>query len=147
MDATEVIYEGELGSVHSSAEAAVYLPDSMEMSKHKAIPQAISKSLETPKEAIRIAPEPAAARPHADRALLLAVLKEKLPPFPFRHADAAIESPKTARLPVQVAARGQTPVACYLAIHGFRDKQIANMLNISESEVSEAIEGVMERAR
>jgi hypothetical protein len=147
MDATEVIYEGELGSVHSSTDAAVYLPASMEMSKHKAIPQGISKSLETPKAAIRIAAEPAAARSHADRAMLLAVLKEKLPAFPFRHADAAIESPQTARIPVQVAARGQTPVACYLAVHGFRDKQIAELLGIEESAVSESIEGVMERAR
>lgn len=147
MDATEVVYDGEKGTVHSGTDAAIYLPAAMDLPEHKAIPQAMSKSLETPAEAIRIPAEPAAARPHAERAMLLAVLKEKLPAFSFRHADAAIESPQTARIPVQVAARGQTPVACYLAVQGFRDKQIATLLNISESEVSASIAGVMERAR
>jgi hypothetical protein len=147
MDATEQLYAGEMGTVHSSGEAAVYLPDSLELAEHEAIPQAISKSLETPPGAIRIPAEPAAARPHGDRAMLLAVLKERLPPFRFRHADATVESPRTARLPVQVAASGQTPVACYLAVHGFRDTQIADVTGMDDGEVGEAIDDVLEQAR
>ena len=147
MDATEKLYAGEMGTVHSSGEAAVYLPQSMELPKHKAIPQAVSKTLETPSAAIRFPAEPTAARPHGERAMLLAVLKEQLPPFRFRHADADIESPATARVPVQVAAGGTTPVACYLAVHGLRDAAIADVTGMTEREVGEAIEGVLERTR
>lgn len=139
MDATEVVYEGELGTVHSGTDAAVYLPSEMELPAHKAIPQAMSKTLETPKAAVRIPAEPAAARPHAERAILLAVLKEQLPPFRFRHADAAVESPKTARLPVQVAAGGQTPMICYLVVHGFADERIAALLDVGSETVAETI--------
>jgi hypothetical protein len=147
MDATEQLYAGEMGTVHSSGEAAVYLPESLELSEHRAIPQAISNTLETPAAAIRFPAESAAARPHGERALLVAVLKERLPPFQFRHADADIETPATARVPVQVAAGGQTPVACYLAAHGLQDAAIADVVRLDESEVGEAVESVLDQAR
>jgi|GEM_PF-3527499 hypothetical protein len=147
MDATEQLYAGEMGTVHSSGEAAVYLPESLELSEHRAIPQAISNTLETPAAAIRFPAESAAARPHGERALLVAVLKERLPSFQFRHADADIETPASARVPVQVAAGGQTPVACYLAAHGLQDAAIADVVRLDASEVGEAVENVLDEAR
>jgi hypothetical protein len=107
MDAAEQLYAGEMGTVHSSGEAAVYLPESMELPKHTAIPQAVSTTLETPAAAIRFPAESAAARPHGERALLLAVLKDRLPRFRFRHEDADIERPRTARVPVQSPRAGR----------------------------------------
>lgn len=147
MDATQQLYAGEMGTVHSSGEAAVYLPESLELSEHRAIPQAISNTLETPAAAIRFPADAGAARPHGERALLVAVLKERLPPFEFRHADADIESPASARVPVQVAAGGQTPLACYLAAHGLQDAAIADVVRLDESEVGEAVESVLDEAR
>ena len=147
MDATETIYEGEAGSVHSSADVSVYLPASLSMPVPKALPQAVSRSLETPEGAVRLATEPDAARSHPIRATLLAVLFERLPAFRFRHSDASATSPETARVPVQVAAAGDRPLACYLAVQGFRDAQIAAVMGIDEATVSESIEDVMERVR
>jgi DNA-binding NarL/FixJ family response regulator len=147
MDATETIYEGETGSVHSSADVSVYLPDSLSMPIPKAIPQAVSRSLETPDGAVRLATEPEAARSHPIRATLLAVLFERLPAFRFRHSDASATSPTTARVPVQVAAAGDRPLACYLAVQGFSDAQIAEMMGIDESTVATAIDEIHEQAK
>ena len=147
MDATETIYEGEAGSVHSSADVSVYLPASLSMPVPKALPQAVSRSLETPEGAVRLATEPDAARSHPIRATLLAVLFERLPAFRFRHSDVSATSPETARVPVQVAAAGDRPLACYLAVQGFSDAQIAAVMGIDEATVSESIEDVMERVR
>ena len=147
MDATETIYEGETGSVHSSADVSVYLPDSLSMPIPKAIPQAVSRSLETPDGAVRLATEPEAARSHPIRATLLAVLFERLPAFRFRHADASATSPATARVPVQVAAAGDRPLACYLAVQGFRDAQIAEVMGLEEAAVATAIDEIHEQAK
>ena len=147
MDATETVYEGETGSVHSSADVSVYLPDSLSMPIPKAIPQAVSRSLETPDGAVRLATEPEAARSHPIRATLLAVLFERLPAFRFRHSDASATSPTTARVPVQVAAAGDRPLACYLAVQGFSDAQIAEMMGIDESTVATAIDEIHEQAK
>ena len=147
MDATETIYEGEAGSVHSSAEVSVYLPASLSMPIQQALPQAVSRSLETPEGVVRLATEPEAARSHPIRATLLAVLFERLPAFRFRHSDVSATSPETARVPVQVAAAGDKPLACYLAVQGLSDAQIAEVIGIDEATVSEAIEGVLAQAR
>ena len=147
MDATETIYEGEAGSVHSSAEVSVYLPASLSMPIQQALPQAVSRSLETPEGVVRLATEPEAARSHPIRATLLAVLFERLPAFRFRHSDVSSTSRETARVPVQVAAAGDRPLACYLAVQGLSDAQIAEVMRIEESAVHESIEGVMERER
>jgi len=130
MDATETIYEGEAGSVHSSAEVSVYLPASLSTPEPQAIPQAVSRSLETPEGAVRLATDPDAARSHPIRATLLAVLFERLPAWRFRHSDVSATSPTTARVPVQVAAAGDRPLACYLAVQGLSDAQIAGVMNI-----------------
>ena len=147
MDATETIYEGEAGSVHSSAEVSVYLPASLSMPEPKAIPQAVSRSLETPEGVIRLATDPEAARSHPIRATLLAVLFERLPAFQFRHSDVSANSPETARVPVQIAAAGDRPLACYLAVQGFSDAQIADVMQIDEATVTEAIDEVHEQAK
>jgi hypothetical protein len=144
MDATETIYKGEAGSVHSSAEVSVYLPDSLSMPVPKALPQAVSRSLETPEGVVRLATDSEAARSHPIRATLLAVLFERLPAFRFRHADVTATSPDTARVPVQVAAAGDRPLACYLAAQGFSDAQIAAVIGIDEATVASAIKDVTE---
>ena len=77
MDATETIYEGEAGSVHSSAEVSVYLPSSLSTPAPKAIPQAVSRSLETPEGAVRLATEPEAARSHPIRAASGSVARDR----------------------------------------------------------------------
>jgi len=96
---------------------------------------------------VRLATEPEAARSHPIRATLLAVLFERLPAFRFRHSDVSATSPETARVPVQVAAAGDKPLACYLAVQGLSDAQIADVIGIDEATVSEAIEGVLAQAR
>jgi DNA-directed RNA polymerase specialized sigma24 family protein len=50
-------------------------------------------------------------------------------------------------VPVQVAAAGDRPLACYLAVQGFSDAQIAEVMGIDESTVATAIDEIHEQAK
>lgn len=50
-------------------------------------------------------------------------------------AEVDRASPRDARVPVWLAAEGQTYVAAYLAAHGFNNTEIAHALDVSESTI------------
>lgn len=79
------------------------------------------------------------ARGLLDRATLLVVLFDRVGHLEFRHDDVVRDTPETARIPVLVVAEGKAATACYLAVHGLSNSEIADNLDVVPRTVSQYI--------
>jgi len=50
-----------------------------------------------------------------------------------------VRDPAISRIPVQIAADGKAATACYLAVHGLDNTQIADLLDVGARTVSQYI--------
>lgn len=139
MDGCDVTYDGESGTVYSSSKVSVFIPGDLELSDEDAFRRARNINLDTPNEVVRLDDQSTEARSRPDRAALLAILYERVGDFDFRFDDVVTNDAKTARIPVQVAVDGMAAVACYLAVHGLSNMQIADQLNVGSRTVSQYI--------
>jgi hypothetical protein len=134
----EVDTETETGIVYRSSSVAVFVHKSIDDTL-AAAQQAARMHTETPDGAVRIEPLDNEPRSHADRGALLAVLTDEVSHFEFQHTDVTRDSPESARIPVQVAAAGKAAIACYAAIHGLTNGEIADLLGVGNRTVSQYI--------
>lgn len=134
----DVHTEAKTGTVYSNSSVAVYVHNSVD-NPTEAAQQAARISADTPEGATRIDPPGDEPRSHVDRAALLALLIDRVGLIEFRHDDVLRESTDTARVPVRVAADGTAAIACYLAIHGLDNSEIANLLGVGARTVSQYI--------
>jgi len=134
-----ITHRGKNGSVWSSQKVSVYVPDDLEMTNSDAAEQARNISLDTPDGVVRLESIQGEARSYHDRAALLTTLYDQVSDFDFRHNDVVVRDPAISRIPVQIAADGKAATACYLAVHGLDNTQIADLLDVGARTVSQYI--------
>lgn len=139
LDGCEVTYNGESGTVYSSSKVSVFIPDDLDLDDEAAFRQARNLNLDTPPRVVRLDDQSSEGRSRPERAALLAVLYERVGEFDFRFDDITTSNPENARIPVQVAVGGKASVACYLAVHGLSNDQIADLLDVGSRTVSQYI--------
>ena len=139
MDGCEVTYNGESGTVYSSSKVSVFIPDNFDLADEDAFRQARNINLSTPDGVVRLDNQSSEARKRSDRAALLAMLYDQLGEFDFRFDDVSTNNLEIARIPIQVVADGKAAVACYLAVHGLSNDQIADLLDVGSRTVSQYI--------
>lgn len=139
MDGCEVTYDGKSGTVYSSSKVSVFIPSDLELTDEEAFRQARSLNFDTPSRVVRLDDHPMGARNRTDRAALLAILYEKVGEFDFRFDDVSTENPELARIPILVVAEGRAAIACYLAVYGLSNDQIADLLGVGSRTVSQYI--------
>ncbi len=134
-----ITHRGKTGSVWSSQKVSVYVPDDLEMPDSDAVEQARNISLDTPDGVVRLESIQDEARSYPDRAALLTMLYDQVGEFDFRHDDVVVRDPAISRIPVQIAANGKAAIACYLAVHGLNNSQVADLLDVGSRTVSQYI--------
>ncbi len=136
MSSLNIHTETENGTVYSNSSVAVYVHSSVD-DPGEAVQQAAKISSDIPKGTVRIDPPDDTSRSHVDRATLLALLIDRVGLIDFRHDDVLRKSADTARIPVIVAAEGTAAIACYLAVHGLDNGEIADLLGVGDRTVSQ----------
>lgn len=139
MDGYDITYDGESGTVYSSSKVSVFIPDDLELSDEEAFRRARNINLDTPDEVVRLDDQVSEARNRPDRAALLAMLYDQVGEFNFRHDDVAVTDPEDARIPVQIAVHGRAATACYFAVHGLSNDQIAESFGVGSRTISQYI--------
>ena len=139
MNGCDVTYDGESGTVYSSSKVSVFISDDLDLADEEAFQQARNLTLDTPDGVVRLDNQSSEARKRSDRAALLAMLYDQVGEFDFRFDDVETNNPEIARIPVQIAVGGVAAVACYLAVHGLSNDQIADLLNVGSRTVSQYI--------
>ncbi len=139
MDGYDLTYDGKSGTVYSSSKVSVFIPDDLDLSNEDALRQARKINLDTPDGVVRLDDQSSEGRSRSERAALLAVLYKRVGEFDFRFDDVTTSSPENARIPVPVAIGGKASVACYLAVHGLSNNQIANLLDVGSRTISQYI--------
>ena len=139
LDGCEVTYNGESGTVYSSSKVSVFIPDDLDLTDKEAFRQARNLNLDTPPRVVRLDDQSSGGRSRPERAALLAVLYERVGEFDFRFDDVSTNNPELARIPITVVADGKAAVACYLAVHGLSNDQIADLLDVGSRTVSQYI--------
>jgi len=139
MGGYDVTYHGMLGTVYSSSKVSVFIPGDLNLSDEDAFRQARNINLDTPDGVVRLDDQSSEARSRIDRAALLAMLYDQIGEFDFQYDDVETNNPELARIPVQIAVGGMAAVACYLAVHGLSNDQIADLLNVGSRTVSQYI--------
>lgn len=139
MNGCDVTYNGETVTVYSSSKVSVFIPDDIELSDEEAFRRARNINLDTPDGVVRLDDQASEARARPDRAALLAMLYDQVGEFDFRFDDVDTNNPEPARIPVQIAVGGMAAVACYLAVHGLSNDQIADLLDVGSRTVSQYI--------
>jgi len=139
MDGCDVTYDGTLGTVYSSSKVSVFIPNDLDLSDEDAFRQARNMNLDTPNGVVRLDDQSSEARSRTDRAALLAILYDQIGEFDFQYDDVETGNPELARIPVQIAVSGMAAVACYLAVHGLSNDQIADLLDVGSRTVSQYI--------
>lgn len=137
--ASKMIYANDLCSVYHSSKVSVLVPTDLDMPDGKAVEQARNLNLDTPDRVTRLESISHEARSRRDRAILLAMLFDKVGLFEFRHDDVTRQAPETSRIPVQVAVSGRPAMACYLAAHGLSNSDIGELLDVGDRTVSQYI--------
>ncbi len=137
MDGCEVTYDGESGTVYSLSKVSVFVPDDLGLSDEEAFHQARNTNLDTPDGVVRLDDQSSEGRSRSERAELLAVLYNQVGEFEFRFDDVTTDNPASSRIPIQVTVNGKTAIACYLAVHGLSNDQIADLLNVGSRTVSQ----------
>jgi hypothetical protein len=142
-------FESDSSIVYTSSTAGVVVPRSLvddltDDELEKTVHRGIRRTPDTPSELTRLVPYTDEPRSYSgsgllDRATLLAVLFDRVGHFEFRHDDVVRDTPKTARIPVLVVAEGKAATACYLAVHGLSNSEIADNLDVGPRTVSQYI--------
>ncbi len=138
----EQSYDGDTGTIYTTSSTAVYIPHDVVNDADdvdRLVERALSVSGETPPEAVRIESQTSEPRSTGDRAELLAVLIEQVGPIEFDHTDVNTSNPSSARIPVNVAVAGTAAIACYMAVHGLSNAEIADALDVGQRTVSQYI--------
>ena len=136
---SKMIYANDICSVYHSSKVCVIVPNDLDIDDGEAVAQARNLNLETPDRVTRLDSIPQEARSRRDRAILLAMLFDKVGLFEFRHDDVTRQAPETSRIPVQVAVSGRPAMACYLAAHGLSNSDIGELLDVGDRTVSQYI--------
>jgi len=117
----------------------VFIPDNFDLADEDAFRQARNINLSTPDGVVRLDNQSSEARKRSDRAALLAMLYDQVGDFNFRHDDVAVTDPEDARIPVQIAIHGRAATACYFAVHGLSNDQIAASFGVGSRTISQYI--------
>ena len=139
MPSLDVHTEVATGIVYSTSSVAIYVHDDSVETPVEAAQQAARIGRGTPEGTTRIDPLDDQPRSHTDRAVLLALLIDRIGLIDLRHDDVVRSSVDSARIPVKVAADGTAAIACYLAIHGLDNSEIADLLDVGSRTVSQYI--------
>lgn len=137
MTGFDVVTETETGIVYSISDGAVYVHKERVDDIETAASNASMLHADTPDGAVRLPSIPNTQRSPATRAELLAVLIDRVGYFDASVGDVSVKSPHSACVPVQVARDGTAAIACYLAVNGLDNGEIADLLDVGSRTVSQ----------
>lgn len=138
MAGLELHTETKTGIVYSTSSIAVYVHSSVDHPEDAA-QKAARIGGDIPEGTVRLDPPSDDPRSALDRAVLLALLIDRVGLIKFRHDDVVRNSLDTARVPVTVAADGTATIAVYLAVHGLANSEIADVLDVGARTVSQYV--------
>lgn len=133
----DVVTETETGIVYRISDVAVYVHKERVDDVETAASNASMLNADTPDGAVRLPTIPNTPRSPAARAELLAVLIDRVGYFESSAGDVSVKSPYSACVPVQVARDGTAAIACYLAVNGLDNGEIAELLDVGSRTVSQ----------